>query len=84
MLEATDELELLSRQSNIRYRGMTQYKRKGHFVKNTLCCSLMVQWLSVTAAMPMVGGSTLALLLTFIYFFSLFFFRLDLGVTFRG
>jgi len=24
------------------------------------------------------------LLLTFIYFFSLFFFRLDLGVTFRG
>jgi len=38
MLVATDQLELLCRQSNIRSRHMTQYKEKGHFVKNTLSC----------------------------------------------
>ena len=37
----------------------------------------------VTAAMPMVGSSTLALP-TFISFLSLLFSRLCLGVTFRG
>ena len=52
MLVAT---ELLCRQSNIRSHGMTQYKQKGHFVKNMLSCSwcdgealqLLCQWLAV-------------------------------------
>jgi len=38
ILAATDQLELLCRQLNIRSRGMMQYKEKGHFVKNMLCC----------------------------------------------
>ena len=39
MLAATDRLELLCCQSNIQSHGMTQYKEKGHFVKNTVSCS---------------------------------------------
>jgi len=39
MLAATDQLELLCRQSNIQSRGMMQYKEKGRFVRNTLSCS---------------------------------------------
>jgi len=33
MLAATDRMELLCHQFNIRSRGMTQYKEKGHFVR---------------------------------------------------
>jgi len=33
ILAATDQLELLCRQSMIRSRSMTQYKEKGHFVR---------------------------------------------------
>ena len=39
ILAATDQLELLCRQSKIRSRGMTQYKEKGHFVTKRLSCS---------------------------------------------
>jgi len=58
-------------------------KEKGHFVRNTLSCSWcnLVRW-GVTAAMPMVGGLTLALPIL-IFFFSLVFSRLHFGVTFR-
>jgi len=43
MLAAMDRLELLCRQSNIRSHGMVQYKEKGHFVRNTLSCSVLVE-----------------------------------------
>jgi len=38
MLVATDRLKVLCHQSNIWSRGMTQYKEKGHFIRNTLSC----------------------------------------------
>ena len=80
-LAATNRLELLCCQSKIRSRGMMQYQEKGHFVRKTLSCS----WCNscVTAAMPMVFGSTLTLL-TFVLFFFFAFCRLGLHVTFRG
>ena len=52
ILVATDQLELLCRQSKIRSHGMTQYQEKGHFVKKMLSClwcdgyvlQLLCQW----------------------------------------
>jgi len=38
ILAATDQPELLCRQSQIRSGGMTQYKEKRHFVRKTLSC----------------------------------------------
>jgi len=39
ILAPTDQLELLGRQSKIRFRGMTQYREKDHSVRITLSCS---------------------------------------------
>jgi len=59
----------------IRSCGMTQYQEKGHFVRKTSPCS----WCNscVTAAMPIVFGSTLTLP-TFVLLFFLCFFQAPL------
>jgi len=72
ILAPTDQLELLGRQSKIRFRGMTQYREKDHSVRITLSCSwcngyvlrLLCRWFSVW-----LSPCRLA-------FFSLLFFRL--------
>jgi len=42
ILTATDQLELLCRQSKIQSHGMTQYQEQDHFVRKTLSCSSVV------------------------------------------
>jgi len=73
ILATTDRLELLCRQSKIRSRGMTQYQKKGHFVRKTPSCSWCNGYICVTAAMPMVLGSTLTLLTCVLFCFFCFF-----------
>jgi len=38
ILAATDQLELLCFQSNIKSRGMTHFEQKGQFVMQSACC----------------------------------------------
>jgi len=51
ILAATDQLELLCRQSKTRSHGMKQYQQKDHFVRKTLSCS----WCNGYVIRPVVG-----------------------------
>jgi len=79
MLVATDRLELLCHQSNIRSCGMTQYKKK--VTLSGTCCparGVMVRCYSCYAN----GWQFDSCLANFLFFLSLLFSRLRLGVTF--
>jgi len=90
ILVARDRLKLLCRQSKIWSRGMTQYHEKGHFVRKTPSCSwcngititignvlrLLCLWFSIRLS-PSLADFRFV-------FFSLLFFRLRIGTTFKG